>query len=208
MALTLLLACISDGPVVFAAASTAAAVEEALADYPEKVVVSAASSSVLARQIQAGAPAVAFLSAHREWVDGLELVSREDGFLGNSVVVAGAGMTIEDAAKARCVAVGDPDTVPSGRYAREALRTTGDWQRLTVVPTLDAVAASAIVARGECEVGLLYQTDAIAAGLRSGDVIYSAAAYTLVELPGGSEIVAHLRSKKAVFVRHGFRAGP
>jgi molybdate transport system substrate-binding protein len=62
------------------------------------------------------------------------------------------------------LATGDPDFVPLGRYAREALTALGVWN--VVQPRLaraeNARVATMLVARGEAPLGIVYATDAIA----------------------------------------------
>ena len=62
--------------LIFAAASTAVALDAAIADYASSttsaVRVSYASSGALARQIEHGAPADLYLSANTAWIDWAE----------------------------------------------------------------------------------------------------------------------------------------
>ena len=83
---------------VFAAASMKDALEEASKAYEAesgvKVVLSLAASSVLAKQIEAGAPADAFVSADLAWMDWLaerKLIKSETRreLAGNTLVIAG-----------------------------------------------------------------------------------------------------------------------
>lgn len=81
---------------VFAAASLTNAMQDIAAVYKKEknveVVSSFASSSTLARQIEAGAPADLFISADQKWMDyavekkSVDTASRET-LLGNSLVV-------------------------------------------------------------------------------------------------------------------------
>ncbi len=81
---------------VFAAASLTNALQDIAKDYAKghqvKVVSSFASSSTLARQIEAGAPADIFISADQKWMDyaadkkAIDAPSRKT-LLGNSLVV-------------------------------------------------------------------------------------------------------------------------
>ena len=59
------------------------------------------------------------------------------------------------------LAVGDPSHVPVGIYARSALQTAGIWGELQahILPTMDATATIAIVARGEVSVGISYSSE-------------------------------------------------
>lgn len=81
---------------VFAAASLTNAMQDIAAEYKKEknvdVVSSFASSSTLARQIEAGAPADLFISADQKWMDyaaekkSIDTATRET-LLGNSLVV-------------------------------------------------------------------------------------------------------------------------
>ena len=68
------------GPLVLAAASLQDALTEAADDWSAqghpKPVLSFASTSALARQVEAGAPADLFVSADEEWMDTLEKDAR------------------------------------------------------------------------------------------------------------------------------------
>lgn len=142
---------------------------------------SLAASSVLAKQIEAGAPADVFFSADLEWVDYLEQRkllkpgSRHD-VVGNRLVLiapADNNVTLEIrpgvdfgpalGAEGR-VATGDPDSVPVGKYAKAALQKLGAWDRVSerIVRAENVRAALAFVARGEAPLGIVYKTDALA----------------------------------------------
>ena len=161
---------------VFAAASLNSALSELTTHY-EGMRLSVASSSTLAKQIAAGAPADIYFSANAEWMDYLqarqhiEQDTRVD-FLGNALVVIApkeAPFAVRwtrdfDFASAfpGRLALGDPDHVPAGQYARQALEKLGWWPALKtrIAPAPDVRAALVYVERGECAVGLVYATDA------------------------------------------------
>ncbi len=155
----LLLGCSTrDTPLVFAAASTGPALQEALEELGLEARVHLASSAALARQIEAGADAAVLLSAHPSCVDELDVQARRN-LLENGIVLAGEpGAQLSGA---RCIATGDPEHVPLGVYAREALTEQDRWDALEprIIGTADAAAASALVRRGECELGWIYSTD-------------------------------------------------
>ena len=130
--------------VVLAATSTIDALEAAAADFTAatgiEVRVSFGPSSTLARQIAEGAPAEIFLSASGPWADHVEervAVSRREALAGNRLVVvapaAGGGgdggeATVAEALAAgrvRRLAIADPQSVPAGIYARQALERLG-----------------------------------------------------------------------------------
>lgn len=163
--------------LVFAAASMKPALDELSAKFTAaldaKMTVTYAASSMLAQQIQSGAPADVFISADAEWAAKVEksghAVKRAD-LLGNSLVlvVPVGGVAIvkgpEDliGEAINHVAIGDPATVPAGKYAKEALETLGLWTRLQakLVPAMDVRQALLYVERGEAEAGIVYATDA------------------------------------------------
>jgi molybdate transport system substrate-binding protein len=170
--------------LVFAAASLSEALEEVNAAFRAHtglaVKASYAASSVLARQIEAGAPADVFFSAHREWMDYLArraLIrsgSRRD-LLGNALVLIAPadsalrlkiapGLDLAGALGGGRLAVGDPDSVPAGLYARAALMKLGVWERLAdrLVRAENVRAALEYVAHGDAPLGIVYQTDALA----------------------------------------------
>src|ERR1700692_3218384 len=137
--------------IVFAAASLTNALQELGDGFTEETSVpvkfSFAASSTLARQIENGAPADVFLSADQEWMDYLQTrnLIRADtrrDVLGNRLVlIAPADSTIKLKIEPRFalaaalgkgrLATGDPDSVPVGRYAREAMAKLGVWDEIS-----------------------------------------------------------------------------
>ena len=153
--------------VVFAAASTTDAVKEITASYGKssgiQVYCNFASSAALAQQIQAGADADVYLSANRQWVDAL----RKKGFTGKAVDLVGNSLVVavpEDllSSEVRRISIGQPDSVPAGIYARQALTKLGIWKDLEpkLVFTFDVRQALVYVETGEVDAGLVYATDA------------------------------------------------
>ena len=169
--------------LVFAAASLA----NVLGDLDEAftsrtgvhVTSSLAASSTLAKQIEAGAPADVYLSADLQWMNYLEQRgllrpgSRHD-VVGNSLVLiapASSPLQVRIApgfGLARLLgrghlAVADPDSVPAGIYAREALQKLGVWDTVAshLVRAENVRAALIYVARGDAPLGIVYRTDAL-----------------------------------------------
>lgn len=218
---------------LFAAASTADALEEVAAAFEEETGaearINAAGSATLARQIEAGAPADLFLSANREWMDYLVargLVDKPRDLLGNRLVViqpAGAAPldSPEDflAPAVRRIAVGDPESVPAGAYARQALKGLGLWDRLgpRLVPGSDVRQTLWFVERGEADAGIVYATDAAASDAvrvafeldpaLTGPIRYPVARVKRPEAsPRAQEFLEYLTgpAAAAIFERHGF----
>ncbi|HHU2963523.1 TPA: molybdate ABC transporter substrate-binding protein, partial [Escherichia coli] len=140
-----------------------------------------ASSSTLARQIEAGAPADLFISADQKWMDyavdkkAIDTASRQT-LLGNSLVVVAPkaseqkDFTIDSKTNWTSLlnggrlAVGDPEHVPAGIYAKEALQKLGAWDTLSpkLAPAEDVRGALALVERNEAPLGIVYGSDAVA----------------------------------------------
>ena len=168
---------------VFAAASLTNALQD-LGDAFTKdtsipVRFSFAASSALARQIENGARADVFFSADLEWMDYLQArnliqtASRHD-LLGNQLVLIAPvdsrinlkiapHFALAAALGKSHLATGDPDSVPVGRYAHEALASLGVWDQVAArLVRADSVrAALAFVDRGEAALGIVYATDAM-----------------------------------------------
>ncbi|MGB0798413.1 MAG: molybdate ABC transporter substrate-binding protein, partial [Planktomarina sp.] len=129
----------ADPLVVFAASSMKAPVDEISARYGREtgqdVVVSYASSSVLARQIAFGAPADVFISANVDWMQYLVsegAVAETDirPFAANQLVIVGTGDDTHLPLNSDAIVqrlhngrLGVPilDAVPLGQYAKQAL---------------------------------------------------------------------------------------
>lgn len=246
LALVAMLAALTAGPAaaqqvtVFAAASTANAIEDTaklfMAAGGVKVTPVFAASSTLAKQIEQGAPADLFISADDKWMDYLAARKLIDettraALLGNRLaLVAPADAKIELRIEkafplARLLgdgrlATGDPEHVPVGLYAKEALESLGVWAE--VAPRLaraDSVrAALALVERGEVPFGIVYATDAAIApkvkvvGLFPTDshsaVVYPAALVAGRTNPAAQAFLDFLRGPeaRAVFRKYGFEA--
>lgn len=162
---------------LFGAASTADALDEIKARFEQthgaRVRINYAGSSTLAHQIENGAGADVFLSANVQWVDYLEgkgLVARRRDLLGNRlVVVVPSDSPVRIAAledllgqQVERLALADPDAVPAGIYAKEALVKTGLWERIKkkVVAGDDVRRALFYVETGNAQAGIVYSTDA------------------------------------------------
>jgi molybdate transport system substrate-binding protein len=180
--------------LVFAAASTTEALEAAAAQFSrggeDRVRGVFAGSSLLAKQIDNGAPADIYLSASSAWMDYLgqrgriDKASRRD-LLANSLVVIAPGdgthidvVDFDVDIVARLgdgrLAMGDPDHVPAGIYARQALTSLGLWPALEdrLIRTNDVRVVLRMVARGEAPLGIVYASDAVAfAGVRVAGMI-------------------------------------
>jgi molybdate transport system substrate-binding protein len=230
-----------EGPLlVFAAASLKESMDEAAAAYAAAggpvVEVSYAASSALARQIEQGAPADAFISADVEWMDWLQERGLIDGgssrdLLGNELVLvapadgdaapldlaAGPEPVLARLGEGR-IAMALVDSVPAGKYGREAFGSLGMWEALSPrVAEGDSVrAALMLVARGEAPLGVVYGSDAraeprvqVVATFPPGTyppIVYPAARVAASRHADASGFVDWLAKAEAgeIFRRHGF----
>ncbi len=221
---------------VFAAASMTEVVTELAHDFDQSgktaTKLSFASSATLAKQIESGAGADVFIAVDAKWVDYLEQkdflvkASRVD-FAGNVLVlvaptdkvfpfVPAPGANLAAAFSGR-LAVGDPETVPAGKYAKEALGWMQCWDALKnrLAPSADVRSTLRLVATGETDAGIVYRTDAaveprvkvVAAFPESS---HAPIVYTAAICKGAKEQAAGflaLLAKpegKALLARHGF----
>jgi molybdate transport system substrate-binding protein len=137
------------------------------------------SSGTLQKQIEQGAPADVFVSAGvkqmRALVDkGYVQHNSQTELLSNDLVVvvpmdskimpssATARQLTNDAVKV--IAMGIPDTVPAGQYAKEALEWLGLYDSLSpkLVQGKDVRQVLTYVETGNADAGFVYRTDALA----------------------------------------------
>ncbi len=142
-----------------------------------KVFFNFGASGDLMRQIEGGAPVDVFASAAQKDMDeaekkGLIAVGSRVNFASNSVVLivplkSGTAMkSFEDlkSGSIKKIAVGDPRTVPAGRYAAEvfAYFKMTDAIKDKLIFTENVRQALDYVSRGEVDAGIVYSTDAMA----------------------------------------------
>lgn len=142
-----------------------------------KVSFNFGSSGDLMKQIAGGAPVDVFVSAAQKDMDeadnlGLMVSGSRADIAANSVVLvvpSGAGTSLKSfeglaAAGIKKIAVGNPKTVPAGRYAEEVFNhfkiSTAIRERLVYAENVRQ--ALDYVARGEADAGVVYATDAAA----------------------------------------------
>ena len=142
--------------------------------YPDVVIEgSYDSSGKLQTQIEEGAPVDVFFSAATKQMTALS----EEGMIADDtmvellenkiVMIVPEGnedrfSSIEEIVNADMIAIGDPESVPAGQYAKETLTNLGLWDQVedrlslgtNVTEVLNWVAASS------AEVGIVYATDA------------------------------------------------
>lgn len=166
--------------VVSAAASLTNAFKELAplfeAQHPgSKVLLNFAASDALVQQVAKGAPVDVLACADQESMDKAEALklltsgSRQN-FAGNSLVLivptdsALTIRTVADLTQASVtrIAMGNPASVPAGRYTQQALEQGKLWSAVQpkAIYALSVRQSLDYVARGEVDAGFVYNTDA------------------------------------------------
>jgi molybdate transport system substrate-binding protein len=145
----------------------------------EKVDLNFGASGTLAVQIEEGAPVDVFVSAGVKEVD--VLIDKKLADASSQTIVAANRLVLivpkdaknpptafEDLTDARFthVALGEPRVVPAGRYAMQTLKylKLDDLLRPKLVMGENVRQVLSYVMRGEADAGMVYATDAVAAG--------------------------------------------
>ena len=228
----------ADKIVVFAAASMKNALDNMDAAFTKEtgkeVTVSYAASGALAKQLENGAPADIFISADTQWMDyATQKKLIKDGtqvnLFGNALVLVAAkdkaktveikqGMDLAGLLGDGRLAMGEPATVPAGKYGQSALQKLGLWSSVEkkVAGAESVRAALALVSRGEAPYGIVYQTDVASdpgvavAGTFPEDshppIIYPAAITAESKNPEAQAYFDYMKSSKAApfFEHEGF----
>ena len=139
-----------------------------------KVVFNFGASGALLQQLAKGAPVDVFAAADQETMDlaqkqGLVQAGERRNFVQNQLVVvvpadSSAPARLADLARPqiRRVALGNPNSVPAGRYSKHALQAAQLWPAIAAkaITTQNVRQALDYVARGEVDAGFVYATDA------------------------------------------------
>ena len=165
--------------MVFAAASLSDSLKEIGEACKKEIgvvsVFNFGASSLLARQIEEGAPADIFFSADEAKMDQLEkkaliLINTRKSILSNVlVVVVAIDSTLQIVSpkdllqsEVSRIALAEPRIVPAGIYAKSYLESLNLWPNLKskVIPTENVRGALALVELGNADAGIVYKTDA------------------------------------------------
>lgn len=164
---------------VLAAASLTDAMKEIKSRYESthpgvQIVTSFASSGKLKQQIEQGAPADLFISAGAKEMDALVregIVDPRDRthLLSNELVlvvpkeshVKARGFSDLPSPQIKTIAIGQPETVPAGQYAKQTLENMNLWKQVQskLVFTGDVRQVLAYVKTGNVDAGIVYRTD-------------------------------------------------
>lgn len=225
---------------VFAAASTTRAVTEIAESFKAKglgeVRPSFTNSAALAKQIEQGAPAAIFISADEKWMDyvaerGLidpasrvNLVSNRLALLApaNSAVQVKVepGFPLGKLLGDGRLALGNPDFVPLGIYAKGALEKLGVWKDVQgrLIATTTVVETVNFIERGEAPLGIGFASDVVGSAKVKVVAVFPEDSHALIAYPvamikGKATPTAKafydfLRSDEAagIFTKYGFKA--
>lgn len=174
----------NDGLTIFAAASLSSVLPQLEQSWRRsqqggEIQTSYAASAILARQIEAGAPADVFVSANRQWIEYLH--KRSSGFTSpiaivhNALVLAAPChssfkvLDISDLASflsANRFAMADPAAAPAGTYAKSTLERLDIWSGVKANAAYSGNARMALLMIERAGLpGIVYRTDAQASDI-------------------------------------------
>lgn len=222
---------------LYAAASLTDALTELSGSYQKShpdilIKKSFSGSSTLAKQIENGAGADIFISADNDWADylqkrGLLIQASAKKILHNELVlVAPTGSETKvifdksfnlNASFSGHLCTGDTASVPVGKYAKQSLTYYKWWDDIKprIVGTDDVRTALAFVERAECNLGIVYKTDALLSKKIKVVGTFPTESHAPIEYPGALTKNATAESKqfwtflqsdeaKIVFLKYGF----
>ncbi|TBL81781.1 molybdate ABC transporter substrate-binding protein [Paenibacillus thalictri] len=223
---------------VSAAASLTDALKELQTSYEQKhpnvkLQYNFGASGTLQQQIEQGAPADLFISAGQKQMSTLVdkgLVDKADSsnLLGNELVVvinkekpaAVRSLTDLNQGDVKKIAVGEPETVPAGSYAKEALTKAALWTALQpkLLAAKDVRQVLTYVETGNAEAGFVYRSDTYGADKVNIAFAVDPKTHSPIVYPAGivkstkhraeaQELYQYLQSKEAadLFVKYGFK---
>lgn len=156
-------------------------------------------SGTLSQQIQQGAPVDVFISANQQWMDTLEekeLIrseSRRDVTGNQIVLIAGVSSSTEydsfdqlNGVAVDKVAIGNPESVPAGKYTEEVLQELNKWDELEdqFVFAKDVRQVLTYVETGNADIGFVYESDAFTSDLVKVLAIVDAHLHEPIIYPG------------------------
>ena len=174
---------------VLAASSLTDALDEVIAEYEKRadvtIIASYAGSGDLAQQIQGGAPCDIFVSANKSNMDVLESEgylktdTRKDLLTNTLALIAtvekAEAVTLDNlnSGEIGMIAIGEPETVPAGKYAMQVFDKLGFATDLEgkLVYAKDVRAVLNYVESGDADCGFVYKTDALMLNEKNGVII-------------------------------------
>lgn len=139
-----------------------------------KLTFNLGGSGKLAQQIQQGAPVDVFISANQDWMDvledkGLIKTDTRTNVTGNQLVlITGkeSSLTYESFGEIEPdtvdqIAIGNPESVPAGKYTKDVLENLGTWDNLKdkLILAKDVRQVLTYVESGNTDIGFVYKSD-------------------------------------------------
>ncbi|MGA8073204.1 MAG: molybdate ABC transporter substrate-binding protein [Candidatus Acidiferrales bacterium] len=202
------------------------------AEHPDTAIhLNLGASGTLQQQVEQGAPVDVFISASSGQMDALEsegllipetrknLLRNELVLIvpnGETLVTNFADLTRPDV---KHIAIGEPQTVPAGKYAQEVLTHLGSYKRLKakLVLAKDVRQVLTYVATGNADAGIVYATDARTSSQVKIEAVAPEGSHSLIVYPAAvlkaSKNVSGAKSfldflfglkARAVFQKYGF----
>ncbi|MGO9275309.1 MAG: molybdate ABC transporter substrate-binding protein [Terriglobia bacterium] len=195
------------------------------------IIYNFAGSGTLQRQIEQGAPVDVFASASPREMDalqakGLVMVETRRNIAANEVVLiapqdsgAVSGFGDLTAPRVKRIALGEPASVPAGKYAQQTLVSLNLWDQIQakLVFAQDVRQVLEFVSTGNADAGMVYRTDtqitdrvkvvAAAPDSSHSPVVYPAAVLRASHHPDqAKQFVEFLAGPEAqaALARHGF----
>ncbi|RYG73369.1 molybdate ABC transporter substrate-binding protein [Lentibacillus lipolyticus] len=144
-------------------------------EHPDVVLsLNYGASGKLAQQISKGAPVDVFLSADQTWMDRLaeqDLLAADTrmNFAHNNLALASSKQKSFSVSSlqelpnldVKQIALGNPESVPAGKYAEQALKESGVWDAVKgkLVHTSDARQTLTYIESENTEIGFIYTSD-------------------------------------------------
>ncbi len=201
-------------------------------EYKLKVYYNFAATTTLQRQIEKGGNADVFISAspkHVEELITLNLIENRSKteILGNNLVIVSqkdSDISLDTIGelsnpKLSRIAIGQPDIVPAGAYAKEVFLNYGMWEKIQpkLIYGLNVRATLAYVSAGNVDLAIVYETDSkinknikvvyrIPAKSHS-PIVYPAAILTNSERKqNAKQFISFMQTLRAkdIFIKHGF----
>lgn len=210
--------------IVSAASSLTGVMEKAQTEFKKthpdiELAFNYGSSSKLRSQMEQGAPVDLFLSASETDMDLLaekQLIQKGSvvPFAKNRLVLASFDNLPEDAdfeqlleTAEEAIAVGEPESVPLGRYTKAALEDLGLWEGLDgkLIYAKDARQVLTYVESGNAALGIVYSSDAAISEKLAGTIEFPQEMEPVV-YPGG--VAADSENLDAATVFLDFLTGP
>ncbi len=222
---------------VFVAASLTGVITE-LADsfsvkHNTKVILNAASSGTLARQIEQGEIPDVYISANSEWavyvsdiIDSsfakpitiqkncLVLIAPVES--GTTHLIIDSNTNLLKLLHEDKLAMGNPKHVPAGKYAQQSLEYYNLYKSVSssILPCKDARSTLMTVEIGEASLGIVYKTDAFKSGKVKilgtiGEHTHSPIEYSAVKCRNNNNSAAFMKYitsqySDSIWAKHGF----